>query len=71
MPITSNSTVTNNFVPNFTLTNVQDKDILIYSNIHDAFVNNDGSGLNLTISTDHLDDFLVQRQHIRDRKSVV
>ena len=64
MSITSNSTITNSFVPNFALSNVKDSDILIYSNIKKAFVNNDGSALNIEIDGDSILDFSVERRHL-------
>ncbi len=64
MPISSSSTITNGFVPDFRLNDVTAGDVLIYSNAQRAFINNDGSDLNLSVGSTDIEDFSILTQHI-------
>ena len=64
MPISSNSTLANQFIPDFRIKNLTDGQFLVYNQTKKAFVNTDGSDVTVDINVDDIPDYFVKYNHL-------
>lgn len=64
MPISSNSTITNQFVPNFKIQDLVNGQILVYNSTQGAFINTNELGSTIVISGDNLGPDSVNITHL-------